>query len=138
TVPRLVADPRKVKQIVLNLVTNAVKFSHAGGEIEIVVRCRAAGITIAVGDRGLGMDPQEVQLAMSRFGQVASAWSRRHPGTGLGLPLAIGLTELHGGTLTIHSVKGAGTTVTVAFPPDRSEAVPIATLTGAGGRAGRF
>ena len=70
---------------------------------------------------------------MSRFGQVASAWSRRHPGTGLGLPLAIGLTELHGGTLTIHSVKGAGTTVTIAFPPDRSEAPPIAALTSVGG-----
>jgi two-component system cell cycle sensor histidine kinase PleC len=67
------------------------------------------------------MDAAELETAMSRFGQVASAWTRRHDGTGLGLPLAIGLTELHGGTLTIRSSKGIGTTVTVTFPRERSE-----------------
>ena len=57
---------------------------------------------------------------MSRFGQVASAWSRKHPGTGLGLPLAIGLVELHGGRLAIESRKGVGTTVTFSLPGDRA------------------
>ncbi len=138
TIPRLIADPRKLKQIVLNLLTNAVKFSHPGGEIEIVLRVRGGGISFAVTDRGIGMDAQEVALASTRFGQVASALSRRHAGTGLGLPLAIGLTELHGGTLTIESVKGAGTTVIIAFPSDRSEAPPIAALTGVGGFGHRY
>ena len=66
------------------------------------------------------MDPHEVELAMTRFGQVTGPWTRQHAGTGLGLPLAIGLAELHGGTLTVKSIKGVGTTVTVAFPPGRS------------------
>jgi PAS domain S-box-containing protein len=133
TIPRLIADPRKIKQIVLNVVSNAVKFSHPGGEIEIVLRQRGGGIAVAVIDHGIGMDAQEVALASTRFGQVASSLSRRHAGTGLGLPLAIGLVELHGGTLSIESTKGSGTTVTIAFPPDRSE-TPIAALAGIGRR----
>jgi signal transduction histidine kinase len=67
------------------------------------------------------MEPHEVELAMAHFGQVTGPWTRLHAGTGLGLPLAIGLTELHGGTLTIQSIKGVGTTVTIGFPPSRSE-----------------
>ncbi len=137
TVPRLIADSRKFKQIVLNLLTNAIKFSHPGGEIKITLRIQGGGVAVSVADRGIGMDPHEVELATSRFGQIASAWSRRHPGTGLGLPLAIGLTELHGGTLTIHSAKGTGTTVTVAFPPERSEAPPAA-IAAAGGSSRRL
>ena len=120
-VPRLRGDLRKVKQIVLNLLTNAIKFSRPGGEIDIVLKSDGGGVTIAVTDRGIGMDPHEVELAMAHFGQVTGPWTRQHAGTGLGLPLAIGLTELHGGTLTIQSLKGVGTTVSVAFPPSRSE-----------------
>ena len=120
-VPPLRADARKVKQIVLNLLINAIKFSHAGSEVAIVLRNLSGAVTIDVVDHGIGMDAEEVRLAMTRFGQVASAWTRKHDGTGLGLPLAIGLTELHGGTLTVRSTKGVGTTVTVAFPRDRSQ-----------------
>jgi PAS domain S-box-containing protein len=126
-IPQLQADARKLKQIVLNLLVNAIKFSHAGGRIEIVLRNAGGAVAIAVIDHGIGMDAVEVKLAMTRFGQVASAWTRRHDGTGLGLPLAIGLTELHGGALTIHSTKGIGTTVTVTFPRDRSQPAPEAT-----------
>ncbi|HVC53456.1 MAG TPA: ATP-binding protein [Stellaceae bacterium] len=133
-IPRLIVDPVKVKQVVLNLLTNSIKFSHPGGEIEVVVRIRGGGITITVSDRGIGMDAGELELAMSRFGQVASIWSRRHTGTGLGLPLAVGLTQLHGGTLTIQSAKGKGTTVTIAFPAERSEVLSTAAAAGAGGR----
>ncbi|HEY1795869.1 MAG TPA: ATP-binding protein [Stellaceae bacterium] len=132
-IPRLTADPRKIKQVVLNIVSNAVKFSHPGGEIEIVLRLRGGGVVVAVSDHGIGMDAKEVALASTRFGQVASSLSRRHAGTGLGLPLAIGLVELHGGRLTIDSTKGSGTTVTIAFPPDRSE-TPFAALAGVGRR----
>ncbi|HWD60763.1 MAG TPA: ATP-binding protein, partial [Stellaceae bacterium] len=121
-VPLLRGDLRKVKQIVLNLVTNAIKFSRAGGEVEIVLRGDAGAAVIAVGDRGIGMDAHEVELAMTRFGQVTDPWTRDHAGTGLGLPLAIGLAELHGASLAIDSTKGVGTTVTVAFPAARSVA----------------
>jgi signal transduction histidine kinase len=124
--PRLIADSRKVKQILLNLVTNAIKFSHPGGAVEIAVRTRAGAVVIVIADHGIGMDARELQVAVSRFGQVASAWSRKHPGTGLGLPLAIGLTELHGGSLAIRSSKGLGTAVTLTFPRERSERAPDA------------
>ncbi len=118
------ADARKLKQIVLNLLVNAIKFSHPSGKVDIVLRNVDGALAIAVTDHGIGMDGAEVALAMTRFGQVASTWTRKHDGTGLGLPLAIGLTELHGGTLTIHSTKGVGTTVTVAFPRERSQPMP--------------
>ncbi|HVB15391.1 MAG TPA: ATP-binding protein [Stellaceae bacterium] len=117
------ADARKLKQIVLNLVVNAIKFSNPGGKVEIVLRNQDGALAIAVVDHGIGMDAAEVEVAMTRFGQVASAWTRKHDGTGLGLPLAIGLTELHGGTLAIHSTKDVGTTVTVTFPRERSQPV---------------
>jgi signal transduction histidine kinase len=119
-VPLLRGDLRKIKQIVLNLLTNAIKFSRTGGEVEILLKNDAGAATITVVDRGIGMDPHEVDLAMTRFGQVTGPWTREHAGTGLGLPLAIGLAELHGATLTIQSIKGVGTTVMVAFPAARS------------------
>ena len=125
-VPRLRGDLRKVKQIALNLLTNAIKFSRPGGEVDIVLKSDGGGVTVTVTDRGIGMDRHEVELAMAHFGQVTGPWIRQHAGTGLGLPLAIGLTELHGGTLTIQSLKGVGTTVTVAFPPSRSEGTEAA------------
>jgi PAS domain S-box-containing protein len=124
TIPQLYADARKLKQIVLNLLVNAIKFSHPGGKVEIVLRNVGGAVAIAVVDHGIGMDAAEAQLAMTRFGQVASAWTRKHDGTGLGLPLAIGLAELHGGALTIVSTKGIGTTVTVSFPRERSQPLP--------------
>ncbi|MGE5269642.1 MAG: ATP-binding protein [Thiohalocapsa sp.] len=133
-VPHLLADARKLKQIVLNLLVNAIKFSHPGGKVEIVLRSVGGALAIAVIDHGIGMDPAEVELATTRFGQVASAWTRKHDGTGLGLPLAIGLSELHGGRLTIHSTKGVGTTVTVTFPRDRSQ--PVLDAVGSGMRVG--
>jgi signal transduction histidine kinase len=120
-VPLLRGDVRKVKQIVLNLVTNAIKFSRAGGEVEVVLRSDAGAASVSVSDRGIGMDPHEVELAMTRFGQVTGPWIRDHAGTGLGLPLAIGLAELHGAKLMVTSTKGVGTTVTVAFPAARSQ-----------------
>jgi len=118
--PALRADGLKLKQVLLNLVTNAIKFSHSAGRIELAARHDAAGFEISVTDHGIGMDPAEIQTAVTRFGQVASTWSRRHAGTGLGLPLAIGLVELHGGRLTIESRKEAGTTVRVRLPAERA------------------
>jgi two-component system, cell cycle sensor histidine kinase PleC len=118
--PRLLGDARKLKQVLLNLVTNALKFSHPGNSITLRVNEVEGAVTIAVIDRGIGMDETELSTAVTRFGQVASIWNRKHAGTGLGLPLAIGLVELHGGRLDIKSRKGEGTTVTVSFPAYRS------------------
>jgi PAS domain S-box-containing protein len=120
--PRLQADQRKLKQILLNLVTNALKFSHPGGRVLLRARAVERAITIEVIDNGIGMDEAEIATAITRFGQVASTWNRKHAGTGLGLPLAIGLVELHDGSLAIKSRKGEGTTVTVTFPAKRSAA----------------
>ncbi|HLI22807.1 MAG TPA: ATP-binding protein, partial [Stellaceae bacterium] len=118
--PPLRADPLKLKQVLLNLVTNAVKFSQAGDRVLLSARFDSEGYHVAVADHGIGMDAAEIETAITRFGQVASAWSRRHPGTGLGLPLAIGLVELHGGRLGIESQKGVGTTVTFTLPRERA------------------
>ena len=129
--PQLRADPLKLKQVLLNLVTNAVKFSHAGDRVLLSARFDDRGYHIAVADHGIGMDAREIDTALTRFGQVASTWSRRHPGTGLGLPLAIGLVELHGGRLGVESQKGIGTTVTFTLPPERALTLPSATAASA-------
>jgi len=117
--PRLRADGLKLKQVLLNLITNAIKFSHPGGRVVIRAQSGSEGMRIDVIDQGIGMDEAEVATAVTRFGQVASTWNRKHAGTGLGLPLAIGLIELHGGRLAIASEKGVGTTVTVWLPENR-------------------
>jgi len=124
--PRLRADQRQLKQVLRNLVTNALKFSHPGGHVLVQAHSEGGAIVIDVIDRGIGMDEAEIATAITRFGQVASTWNRKHAGTGLGLPLAIGLVELHGGTLEIKSRKGEGTTVTVSFPAERSVALEAA------------
>ncbi|MGA3305826.1 MAG: HAMP domain-containing sensor histidine kinase [Stellaceae bacterium] len=125
--PRYRVDSLKLKQVLLNLITNAIKFSHPGGHVELSARFgNKNGLEIAVSDHGIGMDKVEIETAVTRFGQVASTWSRRHAGTGLGLPLAIGLVELHGGRLTIESVKESGTTVRVFLSAERALPSPAA------------
>ncbi|MBM3581717.1 MAG: PAS domain S-box protein, partial [Alphaproteobacteria bacterium] len=119
--PFLVADERRIKQITLNLLSNAIKFNAPGGSVTLAAGRTADGsLFFSVADTGVGMDEEEVAVAMSRFGQVDSSLARKHEGTGLGLPLAHELVELHGGRFEIASAKGRGTTVTVTFPPERT------------------
>jgi signal transduction histidine kinase len=118
-VKSLYVDERRLKQVLINLVGNAVKFTMAGGEVGITARRVADGVAIAVSDTGIGIAEQDIPRVMSQFGQIDSSLARQYQGTGLGLPLAKQLTELHGGTLTIESVLGAGTTVTVTLPAAR-------------------
>jgi signal transduction histidine kinase len=119
-VPRVMADRTRVTEILLNLLTNAIKFTELGGSVTVTLRqIEDGGIAFAVRDTGTGMTPSEVEIALELFGQVDSGLARRHEGTGLGLPLARKLTELHGGSLTITSEKGRGTTVTVTLPAAR-------------------
>ncbi|MGH6981180.1 MAG: sensor histidine kinase, partial [Stellaceae bacterium] len=94
-------------------------FSHAGGRVLVRAAMEPDGLHLSVIDHGIGMDEQEIKTALTRFGQVASPWSRKHHGTGLGLPLAIGLVELHDGKLTVSSIKEKGTTVTIVLPVSR-------------------
>jgi PAS domain S-box-containing protein len=122
--PRLRADPTRLKQILLNLISNAIKFTGSGGAVVVAIRRggERGGIAFEVRDTGPGMTPREIETALEPFGQVDAGHSRRYEGTGLGLPLAQRLTELHGGTLAVDSIKGVGTTVTVTLPAERTVA----------------
>ena len=115
--PELEADPLKLKQILLNLLSNSIKFTPRGGTITVGARNGAAGIVeFTVADTGIGMKSAEIPLALEPFRQIDSSYGRKYQGTGLGLPLARALAELHGGTLAIESEPGKGTSVTVAIP----------------------
>jgi signal transduction histidine kinase len=111
------ADPTKLRQIALNLLSNAVKFTPSGGRIVIRAdRDGEARAVIRVEDTGIGMRPEDVPTALTPFGQVENGLSRRYEGTGLGLPLAKALVELHGGELRIDTAPGSGTRVEVVIP----------------------
>jgi PAS domain S-box-containing protein len=119
-VPHIVADSTRLKQILLNLLSNAIKFTEPGGSVVVALRGEPdGGISFEVRDTGLGMTPDEIVTALEPFGQVEAGNARRYEGTGLGLPLARRLAELHGGSLTVASEKGRGTTVTVTLPATR-------------------
>jgi signal transduction histidine kinase len=110
-------DPVKLRQIILNLMSNAVKFTEPGGAIVVGTQSAEDGsVILSVTDTGIGMSPEDIPIAMAPFGQVDSRLARRYEGTGLGLPLTKSLVELHGGTLSIDSQRGRGTTVTVILP----------------------
>jgi PAS domain S-box-containing protein len=118
--PLLCADERKLKQILINLVSNAVKFSNSGGEIVIRVwSAMESGFVIQVEDSGIGIALQDIPKALAPFQQIESDLNRSYEGTGLGLPLTKSLVELHGGSLNLESQLGVGTTVTVRFPASR-------------------
>jgi signal transduction histidine kinase len=122
-VPRIVADPTRLKQILLNLLSNAIKFTEPGGSVVTTLRHEPSGsISFAVSDTGPGMTPDEIVTALDPFGQVDTGHTRHYEGTGLGLPLARRLAELHGGSLDIESERGRGTTVTVTLPATRVSA----------------
>jgi signal transduction histidine kinase len=132
--PSIVSDAMRLRQILLNLLSNAVKFTEPGGSVVVTVRRSTPdAIAFEVRDTGIGMSEAEIKIALEPFGQVDASISRRHQGTGLGLPLASRLTELHGGTFHIASRKGHGTTVTVTLPamarsPEHSTARPMVAL----------
>ncbi len=107
----------------MNLLDNAVKFTEPGGIVVLAVRRAAGGgVEFEVADTGSGMTSGEIEIAIEPFGQVDGGLARQREGTGLGLPLARRLTELHGGAFTIDSKKGRGTTITVGLPASRSMA----------------
>jgi two-component system cell cycle sensor histidine kinase PleC len=128
--PLLVADSTRLKQILLNLMSNAIKFTEPGGSVVVTGRRGGEGcVAFEVRDTGPGMTPDEIKIALEPFGQVDASHTRQHEGTGLGLPLARRLAELHGGSLHVSSQKGKGTTVTVTLPASRT-VVETTTTTG--------
>jgi len=123
--PFLRADSTRLKQILLNLLSNAVKFTLPGGSIVVAGRHAENGsVALEVRDTGPGMTPTEIEIALEPFGQIDGGLARRHEGTGLGLPLARRLVELHDGLFHIDSEKGRGTTVTITLPATRVLAGP--------------
>ncbi len=111
------ADERAIKQILLNLLSNAVKFSHDGGQVDIRASLDDAGdLVLEVEDYGIGMAANEIDRALEPFGQAKPAVTKTHGGTGLGLPIAKGLTKAHGGTLIVQSTPRRGTLVRILIP----------------------
>ena len=118
--PRLLADERSLRQIVLNLMSNAIKFTPTGGEVRVRVGWTAGGGQyLSVRDNGPGIPPDELEIVLSAFGQGSIAIKSAEQGTGLGLPIVQGLAELHGGQFQLKSKLREGTEALVAFPPSR-------------------
>ena len=115
--PELWADGVKMRQVFTNLVTNAIKFTPAGGTVDVVaVATAGGGVDVVIRDTGVGMSADEIRVAITPFGQVDGGRNRWREGTGLGLPIAEALVKLHGGELIITSTKTVGTRVTVRLP----------------------
>ena len=126
--PDLVADRRMIKQILINLISNAVKFTLDGGRIVIGSHVAEHGAEIFVKDTGIGIHENDIPKALAKFEQIDEGMAREFDGTGLGLPLAKAMTELHGGELILESTFGEGTTVTVTFTPERLYVPPLSAF----------
>lgn len=115
--PPVLGDETKLRQVFSNVISNAVKFTHSGGTVEVSAADMQDGrIMVQVRDTGIGMTAEEIRVALAPFGQVDAGRTRWREGTGLGLPIAKSLVELHGGSIEIESIKSRGTTVTIILP----------------------
>ena len=120
SVPDIVADLRSIKQIAINILANAIRYTPSGGQIVVSTAYESSGsVTLRIRDTGVGMSKGELDQAMKPFGQVASGTRQRGDGTGLGLPLTKAMTEANRATFAIHSAPNEGTLVEISFPPQR-------------------
>jgi signal transduction histidine kinase len=122
-----------VKQMLINLLANAVKFTPRGGQVTVRVQQDSAGaIALMITDTGIGISETDMAKVMEPFGQADGSLRRRYDGTGLGLPLVRSFVELHGATFDLDSRVGAGTTAVVRFPVERTlkTAAPLAASSG--------
>jgi two-component system cell cycle sensor histidine kinase PleC len=126
---QIMADRRAIMQILLNLMSNAVKFTKAGGAVDIRCFRELGGVALVVADTGVGIPKDKLDIVTLPFEQVSSEFTRNHEGSGLGLAITKDLIELHGGTLDIDSEVGVGTIVTVLLP----DKVPDARTASGGG-----
>ena len=118
--PRLYGDERRIRQILLNLLSNAVKFTPQGGTITVFAGMEGDTPMLTVRDTGIGIAAADLAKALAPFGQIENHMTRRHEGTGLGLPLVKTMAELHGGSFALKSQPGEGTTATIIFPAARA------------------
>jgi signal transduction histidine kinase len=112
----VVADERKIKQVMLNLLSNAVKFTPEGGRVDVRAIPTDGAVEISVADTGIGIAPENQELIFEEFRQVGGDYAHKREGTGLGLTLARRLVELHGGRLWVKSQVGQGSTFTFSVP----------------------
>ena len=122
----LEADDKRLRQMLLNLLSNAVKFTRDGGEIRVSAFRRGKSIAVSVSDTGVGIKPDDIPKVLEPYAQIDSDMGRKHDGTGLGLPLVKELAELHGGTLSIESAIGVGTTVMITLPSEHASPARLA------------
>ena len=124
--PLVIADSRAMKQILLNLITNAIKFNHPGGSVEMFANLEKSGeLVFGVTDDGAGIAEEDQARVFERFGQGRHDIQIPEKGTGLGLPIVKGLVEAHGGSVSLESRYGSGTRVSVRFPATRLEPIFI-------------
>jgi two-component system, cell cycle sensor histidine kinase PleC len=121
---KLRGDRRALKQILLNLLANAVKFTEPDGHIKVRARAVSGGITISIEDSGIGIPKNAIRKLGRPFEQVENQFTRSHKGSGLGLAISRSLAELHGGALRIRSQEGKGTIVTMRLPREPQQAEP--------------
>ncbi|MBW7969961.1 ATP-binding protein [Bradyrhizobium sp. BR 10289] len=114
--PVMTGDPRAFKQIVLNLVANAIKFTERGGQVSVSAAATGSQLTLRISDTGVGIAPDDLKRIGAPFFQAGKTYQRRHEGTGLGLSIVKSLVALHLGELTVQSRLGEGTAVTVKLP----------------------
>jgi signal transduction histidine kinase len=119
--PMVYADPERVTQLLSNLVGNALKFTPAGGQVEVRVQPYGEGVLVSVVDNGDGIPADQLPHVFERFFQVSSPRMGSRHGAGLGLPIARGIVEAHGGTIWIESADGRGTTVRFTLPAARDD-----------------
>jgi len=125
--PMIRGDAVKLKKILSNVLSNAIKFTPADGTVAVkALRTADHGVIIAIRDSGVGMSSEEIEVAMTPFGQVDGGRSRWREGAGLGLPIAKALVELHGGALYIASQQNEGTEVVITFPGRDTVAASVA------------
>jgi cell cycle sensor histidine kinase DivJ len=132
----LVADARACRQMLINLISNAVKFTPRGGRVEVMVRRGGAYLDLVVSDNGIGITEADLPRLGDPFFQVGGGYGRSHEGTGLGLSVVRGLAGLHGGAVSVESAPGKGTAVTVTLPLDCSRAKAAAATAGKAGSGG--
>jgi signal transduction histidine kinase len=121
----ILADMRSFKQMLINLISNAIKFAPRGTTIRITTIARSDRAELSVSDQGIGIPPSDIEKAIAPFSQLGDPMTRRHDGTGLGLSLVKALVELHGGGMSIEGTPGGGTTVRLHFPKSSTQAGEI-------------
>jgi len=127
--PIMIGDPRAFKQIVLNLVSNAVKFTERGGTVTVSAIIEGARLVVRIADTGVGIAADDLKRIGDPFFQAGKTYQRRHEGTGLGLSIVKSLVAMHGGDMTVQSKVDEGTTVTVALPLTPQIAQPSSNIT---------